>query len=425
MTPRECADWTRGPKNGPAISMMRPAPQLSRRQLLAGLSGTAAAAIWRPGVAQPAPPTIAIRQDAAGKAEFDPAPPAAYRLGERLRLTVTNALAGRISLGVRGLDGAQAVEPLLKLPPIDADQSTAIDIALNQSGTFVFDARLLDDAAKSLPVAAFMVAEVAPPQVDHDRIFVIEELGGRYTVNGKTSIDLGVRGNERLRLRLVNGCRRSPVALQFDDHDMRVIAIDSRPAEPFLARDHRVVLAPGTRVDALVDATQAAGATSAIRLFAGSGPKRIGQIVYSGDTPARAQPLPAASPLADVPIKLDLASALRVPVDAAGDWSFAGDMIAKRPPPLFRAKQGRTVLLTLANRTKLPTTFHLHGHHVRWLDRLDDGWKPFLLDTVIVDAGQTERIAFRADFPGEWLIESVPMNAGEQSRFVWFGVNQK
>ena len=56
------------------------------------------------------------------------------------------------------------------------------------------------------------------------------------------------------------------------------------------------------------------------------------------------------------------------------------------------------MLLTLTNRAARPTTFHLHGHHFRWLDRLDDGWKPFCLDTMLVDVGQTERVAFRADY---------------------------
>ena len=41
--------------------------------------------------------------------------------------------------------------------------------------------------------------------------------------------------------------------------------------------------------------------------------------------------------------------------------------------------------------------FHLHGHHFRLLDRLDDGWKPFWLDTLAINSGQTQRIAFAAE----------------------------
>ena len=54
-------------------------------------------------------------------------------------------------------------------------------------------------------------------------------------------------------------------------------------------------------------------------------------------------------------------------------------------------------MLALTNRGDLPVVFHLHGHHFRLLDRLDDGWKPFWLDTLAIDSGQTERIAFAAE----------------------------
>ena len=50
------------------------------------------------------------------------------------------------------------------------------------------------------------------------------------------------------------------------------------------------------------------------------------------------------------------------------------------------------------------------GHHFRLLDRLDDGWKPFWLDTLVVDAQQTQRIAFLAETPGSWLMQAKAMD---------------
>jgi FtsP/CotA-like multicopper oxidase with cupredoxin domain len=90
--------------------------------------------------------------------------------------------------------------------------------------------------------------------------------------------------------------------------------------------------------------------------------------------------------------------------------------------PAFRVKQGRTVVLTLTNPTAVPTTFHLHGHHFRLLDRLDDGWKPFWLDTVLVDAGQTQRIAFAADVVGAWLVETMAVEWSAPRQIRWFAV---
>ena len=65
------------------------------------------------------------------------------------------------------------------------------------------------------------------------------------------------------------------------------------------------------------------------------------------------------------------------------------------------------MVLALTNRGDLPVVFHLHGHHFRLLDRLDDGWKPFWLDTLAIDSGQTQRIAFAATYAGRWLLEAA------------------
>ena len=73
--------------------------------------------------------------------------------------------------------------------------------------------------------------------------------------------------------------------------------------------------------------------------------------------------------------------------------------------PSFKVKQGRIVVLALKNTGPLATVFHLHGHHLRLLDRLDDGWKPYWLDTVSMGPRESQRIGFVADNPGRWLIE--------------------
>src|SRR5437660_1388617 len=70
-----------------------------------------------------------------------------------------------------------------------------------------------------------------------------------YTVNGRPAPDISIRSNDRLRLRIINGCHRNVIALKIEDHAVLVMAIDGQPAEPFLARDGRLVLAPGNRID--------------------------------------------------------------------------------------------------------------------------------------------------------------------------------
>ncbi len=421
---------------------MIPAPfRLTRRGALAGLAMLAAVQPFRRTLAGNDAATVAIRPGAGG-AVFDPTFPANLRRGDRLRVNVTNSLAVPISLGVLGLDGVPALQPLLNAA-LEPGKMQLIEQPLGQAGTFLLEARSLEDGAGAArAIAAFSVDDASSPRVDRDETLLIEDVRLRadgssvapgldsgdtrtvYSVNGQTNFDLRVRTNQRLRLRLINGCQRNAIALQFDDHDLRVIAIDSRPAEPFLARDRRLILAPGTRMDVLIDATQPAGATSAVQLFDGGGPKRIGQLSYGDGAPARAQLLPPAQPLDDGPIKLALASAHRAQLDlGSSSWLSAEELATKRPPPLFRVKQANTVLLTLTNRTTGPITFRLYGHHFRWLDRLDDGWKPFLPDTMLVDVGRTERIAFRTDVAGDWLIESTAMSWSAPRKFHWFAVS--
>src|SRR5207237_3249329 len=149
--------------------------------------------------------------------------------------------------------------------------------------------------------------------------------------------------------------------------DVTVMAIDSHPAEPFLARNGALVLAPGSRVDAFVDVTAPPGSNLKILLHEGRQARTIGFVIVSREPPARAAPLPSPPPLPSngLPARLDLKNALRVDVALNGpEWTAAANLAAS-PQPAFRAKAGRIVVLALANRGDAATVFRLHGHHFR------------------------------------------------------------
>jgi FtsP/CotA-like multicopper oxidase with cupredoxin domain len=123
---------------------------------------------------------------------------------------------------------------------------------------------------------------------------------------------------------------------------------------------------------------------------------------------------------------MDLKTALRVEMplispEGSPAW-IQPTLFNTSSAPAFRVKRGRTVVFTLTNTATLPMVFHLHGHHVRLLDRRDDGWKPFWLDTVLVDAGQTQRVAFAADVAGAWLMEAMAVEWSAPRRVRWFAV---
>jgi FtsP/CotA-like multicopper oxidase with cupredoxin domain len=352
--------------------------------------------------------------------------------GEDLLVTLTNNSTAPVALTWRGIPGLSQAEPLLGQRPIGPDQTVVQRIPLNHAGTIVCDARLLSDGqAFPFPLRAISILEKQSVEVDQDRTLLIEDWlfasngnvvapGGQdvdslpiYTVNGARSFDIATRRNERLRLRFVNACQRSIVAIKVHDHDVRVIAIDSQPAEPFSARDGQLVLAPGTRIDTIIDATAPAATASLVELHDGKSIRTIARLVYDDRAAIRPQPKIALAtlPSDELPQKLPLQGARRIELLFDGSSSSSGwirpTATTTAVAPAFRLKRGQVAVLTLINRSNIPATFFMHGHHFRLLDNLDDGWKPFWLDTLIVDAQQTQRIAFVGKHIGEWLIEMI------------------
>lgn len=349
-----------------------------------------------------------------------------------LSVTLSNELPAPIILNWLGIDGAQAASPLTGQAPIPPGGRASFTVPLRQPGTYLVNAQILADATGQPTAARALIIEDSPPvAVDRDEVLLIEEWRVRadgsaimpgsnpdgttatWTVNGQPSLDITAKVNARLRLRFINGGARSPIGLRIENQDVGVMAIDGAPAEPFAARDGQLVLAPGSRIDAFIDVTRAPGTISQVILHDGTAPRTIARLITSNDAPARAAPLPPADalPPGNLPARLNLQGALRsdLSLDPKAQWMSPAGFSAATPPA-YAAKRGRTVVMAINNPTTAPVVFRLHGHHFRLLDRLDDGWKPFWLDTLMVDKGQTQRIAFLAEYPGRWLIEATALN---------------
>jgi FtsP/CotA-like multicopper oxidase with cupredoxin domain len=224
----------------------------------------------------------------------------------------------------------------------------------------------------------------------------------------------------------MNAFQRTVIAVKIENHDMWVMAMDSEPAEPFLARNGAVVLAPGARLDAFVDVTAASGSASRMLLHDGKQAHTLGRLLVEEGPSARPRPLPPAPPLSPngLPDRLDLKSASRFDLalgDPGANW-VAPAAFVNTSAPAFRAKPGRTVVLALTNRANIATVVHLHGHHFRLLDRLDDGWKPFWLDTLAIEPGATLRVAFAAEHAGHWLIESTATDWTAPRLVRWYAI---
>jgi FtsP/CotA-like multicopper oxidase with cupredoxin domain len=375
-----------------------------------------------------------------------PDPGLRFKRGDELEITLLNELPVATVLNWHGIDGIAAAEPLVARSPLAATAKETLVIPLRHAGTFLCDLRLLGDGqARPSPARALVVGEDETVAVDRDEVFLIEDWRLRpdgtaiapgidptdttpvYTVNGLTMPDIPARIRERLRFRFINGCQRNVIAVKIEGQpDLRVIAMDGQPSEPFFARGGALVLAPGGRVDAIIDVSAAPGSAASILLHDGKEARSIGRLIVSSEPPIRDAAPPAAPPLPSngLPAQLDLKNALRFELTLGGpqaDWASPANFVASATPA-FRVKAGRTVVLALTNRGDLPMVFHLHGHHFRLLDRLDDGWKPFWLDTLAIESGQTQRIALSADYAGRWLMESMATDWAAPRLVQWYSV---
>ena len=433
--------------------------RLDRRELLAGIGATAVSPVL-PGIAtaqgrrsltlQTKAGVIALRPGQPDIAMWSlqgapPDPVLRFARGDELEVRLENDLPVPIALDCRGIDGVATAEPLAARSPLAPGARENLVIPLRHAGTLVCDIRLLGDGqARPARPRALIVGESEPVAVDRDEVLLIEDwrLGPDgsavapginpkdatplYTINGLASLDLTVRRHERLRYRFINGCQRSVIAVKIEGYEVRVMALDSQPSEPFSARNGALVLAPGGRADAFIDASAPPGSTSSILLHDGKEAHPIARLIVSHEPPLRDAALPAAPPLPSngLPIQLDLKSAQRFDVTLGAPqagWVTPANFVGSSAPA-FRAKAGRTVVLALTNRSQTAAVFHLHGHHFRLLDRLDDGWKPFWLDTLAIESGRTERIAFAAEHAGRWLMETMATDWAAPRLVRWYGV---
>jgi FtsP/CotA-like multicopper oxidase with cupredoxin domain len=90
---------------------------------------------------------------------------------------------------------------------------------------------------------------------------------------------------------------------------------------------------------------------------------------------------------------------------------------------LFSVQRGTPVTLGFINKSLYPLDMHVHGHAMRLLHDLDDGWEPYWRDSVIVPELKTKHVAFVADNPGKWMIHGAIQEHLANGLASWFEVN--
>lgn len=420
---RRSVIWGAGTAVGAALVPLRLAGQPAAFRLITGRTGTAH---LRAGNAGPTP----VR----GFEGTSPGPVLRGKRGEELRVRLVNELITDMTVHWHGVRLPNSMDGVAGLTQAAVAPGDSFDYRFTppDAGTYWYYApsRFLEDRAL---YGLLIIDEAERVDVDRDVALVLDAwtLGadGRidasgathFTANGQPSLDIPVNANERLRLRLLNAARDRVLTVRIDRHTATVVAIDGQPAEPFPARDSRIALPPGNRVDLFIDATLAPESIASIFVGLDDREAPLARILYTPAPPARARPRAEVKPLPENPLppRMNFAAAIKLEITLDDPRHRPAQGSFGRP--LFTTTARQSVILGLKNTASHAHVVHLHGHSARLLDALDDGWKPYWVDTVLAPPQRTTRIAFVADNRGKWLIESHVLR-GEPGIRTWFEV---
>lgn len=414
-------------------------PHLHRRRFLAGAALalapkwaragephvlTAASVPWP--LPDPAPPKSAL-----GFEGVSPGPELRLRKGEPVNLRLVNRLDEPMALHWQGLRLPNAMDGAAGLTQAPLAPGASFDVSFTppDSGTYLYRAASPAQWARGL-AGVLIVAEERPPQVALEMVALIQEWPRpKPTEPALVSLNAApapllthAAPGARIRLRLVNGCASRIFAIGFEGLRPLVIAIDGQACNPFEPVRDTVPVGPGARFDVMFDVVGPARVVERgdkgpdrdlIRLeLAGAAAAPLPPIAAMALNPA----LPAVIRLQDS-IKQDLVLSV-----AKGTYGLKGKPPAGSGKPLFTAARGAPVTLGFGNRAAAPATFHAHGHCLRLLHDLDDGWEPYWRDSILVNPGKTHHVALIADNPGKWLIEATPCEPGGPTLTAWFEV---
>jgi FtsP/CotA-like multicopper oxidase with cupredoxin domain len=334
------------------------------------------------------------------------------------------------------MDGAAGVTQAAVVPGASFDYHfRALD-----SGTFWYRPGQFNEQIQQIETGLFgplIIDEAVPPPIHRDFVVVLHNepaLGLRpnLKINGASApIEVIERPEARLRVRLINATATRISVVSFDGLKPMIAAIDGQPCELFAPVRASVPLGPGARADVFAELPANSPARLVLR-GDGDADQDIVRFVLEGET-ARGLPPIAPLPANDgLPSDIDLARAKRLDLildpavtfkvaAAPGSKGPEGDVAAGRP--LFGVKRGAAVSLGFRNVSSAVLSLHVHGHTMRLLHPLDDGWEPYWRDSLLLPPGKTSRVAFVADNPGKWVIEAAPLAPPLAMRYGFFEVS--
>lgn len=390
-----------------------------------------------------------------------PGPLLRFKQGETASIQLANNLPEATSIHWHGIRTPNAMDgvPGLTQNAVEPGETFLYEFKTDDAGTFWYHphANSPEQIERGLQ-GMIIVEEAEPPVVDRDVTWVLDDWrldeqaaivnqfnsmgekahAGRYgnaiTRNGTRQRDFTLRSGERVRIRLLNSANGRIFALKFTDHAPWVIAKDGHGVEPHPAPDGRVIIAPGQRIDLILDALHEPDQN--FDVLDDSNPRftyEFQKLVYSDEKPLRSEPLAPPKQLAANPLaEPDLGKAKRHNIHIQGGahgnlaqaklqgksydiqglvqrgkvWALNGVAYAgPEDQPLLQFSQGETQIITFKNDTGWPHPMHIHGHSWQVLTRNGQPMpRKEWGDTILLGPEEEAEVAFVADNPGRWLL---------------------
>ncbi|MEM9906169.1 MAG: multicopper oxidase family protein [Cyanobacteria bacterium P01_D01_bin.44] len=239
--------------------------------------------------------------------------------------------------------------------------------------------------------------------------------GDLLTVNGQLRPSYGLTAGQLKRLRILNAATSKIFRLALDDHALQIIATDGGALQKPIKVDE-LVLAPGERVDVLVQANQKPGTYPLLSLPYDRGIAKmmdkpletsvLADFTYDGAAEAEPMPLPeilipvaplsAPSTIRELVLDHGIAPGSGAPFLINGKAFDHGRIDTQ-------VKLGTVEDWVLVNKASMDHPFHLHTNAFQVIERngepvVDLVWK----DTVNLEAYETVKIRVKfSDYAGK------------------------
>ncbi|HKN29838.1 MAG TPA: multicopper oxidase family protein [Roseiarcus sp.] len=238
---------------------------------------------------------------------------------------------------------------------------------------------------------------------------------GLVFANGAAApLKMKARPGARVRLRLGNAATARLTNVAIDGAKTLIVAVDGQPGEPFEPLRNQFPMGPGARFELIFDMPREADAAVSFVLRGENGAADQPFVVIAADGEPVAERTASArltaNPLLPAEIALEASKRTDFVVTGGGAAPFALNGVAFAdwaPKPTAVIPRGAPSVFAIANKTAVVQAMRLGGHVARLLHSMDDGWEPYWRDTILIQPGRTAHIAFVADNPGKWPIESA------------------